>query len=245
HIDGLSEDRRPVFAGGVAVMLAIFRALDIDFMRISDGSLREGVLHDLIGRVMYQDRRATTVTELMKRHHIDFKQAERVRDTTLSLFDQVAPEYALLPRERRLLGWAALLHEIGLMVAHSQYHRHGAYLLENMDLAGFSRQEQVAIATIVRLHRKRYHPEMVEDSVYVRSGALSLMIRLIRIAVLFNRGRVTIDLPPIRITLAQGEDMSLEIGKTWLETHPLTTADLEQEAEVLNSVGYELVLLPI
>ena len=142
RINGLSEERRPVFAGGVAVMMAIFNTLDLEFMRISEGSLREGVLHDLIGRVLYEDRRAITVSDVMKRHHIDVEQGDRVRHTTLMLFDQVQQQQGLLDRERRLLGWAGQLHEIGLMIAHSQYHKHGGYVLANMDLPGFSRQEQ-------------------------------------------------------------------------------------------------------
>ena len=238
-IKGLSSERRPVFAGGVAVMTAIFNALEIEFMRISDGSLREGVLHDLIGREMFEDRRAVTVLELMKRHHIDLEQGQRVRKATLGLYKQIKRQ-GLLKRERRLLGWAAQLHEIGLMIAHSQYHRHGSYLLENMDLPGFSRQEQGALSIMVRLHRRKYHPELIEDSVYVRSEALSIMTRLLRLGVLLNRGRLPGELPTLQLSLEQTEVMVLEISSAWLQEHPLTAADLEQEVILLDSVNYEL-----
>jgi exopolyphosphatase/guanosine-5'-triphosphate,3'-diphosphate pyrophosphatase len=238
-INGLSEERRPVFAGGVAVMMAIFYSLDLELMRVSNGSLREGVLHDLIGRVLYEDRRAVTVLDVMKRHHIDVEQGERVFRTTLMLFDQVRQQ-GLLMRERRLLGWAAQLHEIGLLIAHSQYHKHGCYVLENMDLPGFSRQEQGAVSIMVRLHRRKYQPELIEDSVYVRSDALSLMTRLLRLAVLLNRGRGPIELPPLRLQLNDAQDMALEIPEQWLENHPLTDAYLEQEVEMMAKAGYEL-----
>ncbi len=241
-INGLSEERRPVFAGGVAVMTAIFNSLDFELMRISDGSLREGVLHDLIGRVLYEDRRAVTVLDVMKRHHIDVEQGERVRQTTLMLFDQVRKQ-GLIKRERRLLGWAGQLHEIGLLIAHNQYHKHGAYVLENMDLPGFSRQEQGAVAIMVRLHRRKYHPELIEDSVYVRSEALNLMTRLLRLAVLLNRGRGPIELSPLLLQLNDAQDMTLEIPEPWLENHPLTNAYLEQEVEMMAAVGYELRII--
>lgn len=241
-ISGLSEERRPVFAGGVAVMVAIFRALDLRFMRVSDGSLREGVLHDLIGRVLYEDRRATTVFELMKRHHIDLAQGKRVRHTTLMLFDQIKRKN-LLKRERRLMGWAAQLHEIGLMIAHSQYHQHGGYLVQNMDLPGFSRQEQGALSIMVRLHRRKYQPELIEDSVYVRSDALDVMTRLLRLAVLLNRGRMPMELPPMQLLLADTSDLVLEIPQSWLDHHPLTEADLEQEVEIQAAVGKKLHIL--
>ena len=239
---GLSPERQPVFAGGVAVMMAIFKALDLDFMRVSDGSLREGVLHDLIGRVLHEDRRALTVLELMKRHRIDLDQGQRVRQTTLMLFDQIDNKH-LLQRERRLLGWAAQLHEIGLMIAHNQYHRHGGYVLANMDLPGFSRQEQGALSVMVRLHRRKYHPELIEDSVYLRSDALGLMTRLLRLGVLLNRGRLLIELPEIRVRVDEHDDMHLELAEHWLENHPLTAADLDQEVELLASVGLELLIL--
>jgi exopolyphosphatase/guanosine-5'-triphosphate,3'-diphosphate pyrophosphatase len=238
-IKGLSNERRPVFAGGVAVMTAIFNALDLEFMRVSDGSLREGVLHDLIGREMFEDRRAVTVLELMKRHHIDLEQGQRVRKTTLALFNQIKHQ-GLLKREKRLLGWAAQLHEIGLMIAHSSYHQHGGYLLANMDLPGFSRQEQGALSIMVRLHRRKYLPELIEDSVYVRSEALSIMTRLLRLGVLLNRGRLPGELPALQLTLEQTGIMVLEISDAWLEERPLTAADLEQEVELLDSVGYIL-----
>ena len=241
-INGLSEERRPVFAGGVAVMMAIFYSLDLELMRVSDGSLREGVLHDLIGRVLYEDRRAITVLDVMKRHHIDVEQGERVRQTTLMLFDQVR-EQGLLKRERRLLGWAAQLHEIGLLIAHSQYHKHGGYVLENMDLPGFSRQEQGAVSIMVRLHRRKYQPELIEDSVYVRSEALNLMTRLLRLAVLLNRGRGPIELPALHLELNDAQDMALEIPGPWLKNHPLTDAYLDQEAEMIARAGYELQII--
>ena len=241
-ISGLSEERRPVFAGGVAVMTAIFNALEIEFMRISDGSLREGVLHDLIGRVLYEDRRAITVLELMKRHHIDLDQGQRVRETTLALFKQIKRE-GLLKRERRLLGWAAQLHEIGLMIAHNQHHQHGGYVLANMDLPGFSRQEQGALSIMVRLQRRKYLPELIEDSAYVRSDALGLMTRLLRLAVLLNRGRMPTVIPPIQLKLEAPEIMILEISKNWLEDHPLTAADLDQEVDTLAAAGHELQII--
>ena len=244
EIEGLSAERRPVFAGGVAVLTAIFEALDLDFMRISDGALREGVLHDLIGRRLYEDRRAVTVLELTKRHHIDLEQGQRVRRTTLALFDQVE-QRGLLQRERRLLGWAAQLHEIGLMIAHNQYHRHGGYVLANMDLPGFSRQEQGALSIMVRLHRRKFHPELIDDSVYLRSEALGLMTRLLRLGVVLNRGRVQIELPPIRVHMDEHDDMTLELSEIWLDNHPLTAADLDQEVELLAAVGYELQILKI
>jgi exopolyphosphatase/guanosine-5'-triphosphate,3'-diphosphate pyrophosphatase len=220
-------------------MTAIFDSLKIDFMRVSEGSLREGVLQDLVRREQTEDRRAITVLELMKRHHIDLEQGLRVRDTTLALFNQIDHK-GLLKREKRLLGWAAQLHEIGLLIAHSQHHLHGGYLLENMDLPGFSRQEQGALSIMVRLHRRKYLPNMIEGNVYVRSEALSIMTRLLRLAVLLNRGRLPIEMPTLMLRLEKPQVMVLQISAEWLDDHPLTAADLEQEVELLDSADFNL-----
>ena len=241
-VNGLSVERQPVFAGGVAVMTAIFNALDLDFMRVSEGSLREGVLQDLIGRESSADRRAVTVLELMKRHHIDLEQGKRVREITMALFNQVKQQ-GLLKRERRLLAWAAQLHEIGLMIAHSQHHLHGGYVLENMDLPGFSRQEQGALSIMVRLHRRKYRLGLIEDSVYVRSDALNLMTRLLRIAVLLNRGRQPVDMPSLQLRVDSPRIMELGIPSDWLKIHPLCAADLDQEVELMQAVGHELRII--
>ncbi len=63
------------------------------------------------------------------------------------------------------LKWAARLHEIGLDVSHSGYHRHGAYLLENADMPGFSREEQRLLARMVGGHRRKLALEGLEELV--------------------------------------------------------------------------------
>ena len=241
-LPGLGDRRRPVFAGGAAVMMAIFRSLAIDRMRISDGSLREGVLADLIGRRLSQDTRAETVTEMIKRHHIDEVQAQRVVSTANELFLQLRETWGLTARDRQLLIWAAQLHEIGLMVAHNQYHRHGAYLLENMDLAGFSRQEQKALSVLVRLHRRKFRPAVLENLEEHEKQTLARLALLLRLAVVFNRGRNQQELPLIPITV-DGADVMLTLSKDWIEEHALTQADLEDERSFLKQSMFTLNII--
>lgn len=239
HPAGLGERRRPVFAGGVAVMTAVFRSLGIKHMRVSDGSLREGVLADLIGRSKEHDTRSETVRDLIKRHYIDEKQAKRVRNLATYFFKQVKDAWNLRRRHKLVMQWAAQLHEIGLMIAHSQHHRHGAYILEHMDLAGFSRQEQEVLSVLVRLHRRKFSIQTLE---HFRPEKMTLMVRLIillRLAVLFNRGRSEERLPEIRMHVNEAE-ISLMLDAQWLEQHPLTRTDLEQEQLWLEGSGVRL-----
>ena len=149
----VSEDRKPVFAGGVAVLSAVFHALKIERMLHSTGALREGLLYDLIGRIQHQDMRESSVQAMAQRYHVDLEQAARVEAKAQKLLGKVDDAWQLVAsKQAPLLTWAARVYEIGLDIAHSQYHKHGAYLIEHSDLPGFSRQDQQALALLVRGH---------------------------------------------------------------------------------------------
>ena len=254
-LTAVDEQRAPVFAGGVAIVSALFDALGVDEMTVSDGALREGLLHDLLGRVHAQDIRETTVEDLMRRYHVDAAHARRVADTACRMFD-AAPWPALrglgtgaeadaagvsaLPRSaaERLLRWGAMLHEVGMAIAHSQHHKHGGYLLENMDLPGFSRSEQRHLSAIVRAHRRKFPTDDPRQS-----PRLLAVCALLRIAVVLHRARTPTPLPPfsVRIDASRGE-IKLVFPGNWLRDHPLTGLDLEQEADYLAAVPLRLTV---
>ena len=154
RIAGLRPNRAPVLPGGVAIMSAAFDELGIEAMKVSDGALRHGVLYDLLGRVEHRDMREVTVAQFMRRYHVDAAQAERVRSLALTIYDALTPGAEREDdADRLMLEWAARLAEIGLSIAHAQYHKHSAYVLSNADMPGFSRMEQARLARIVLAHR--------------------------------------------------------------------------------------------
>ena len=240
ELPGVSEQRKPVFTGGVAILSAVFEALSINRMTVVDGALREGLLYDLIGRVRDKDVRDSTVADLAQRYGADPEQAKRVAATAELLFAQARPAWSLDKRpDQKLLQWAAQVHEIGLSIAHAQYHHHGAYVLANSDMPGFSREEQLNLAALVRLHRRKFAIEellqVAEDS-RTRIGRLCA---LLRIAVLLNRSRSATDFPDIRVRAAEN-DLTLEFPDGWLGEHPLTQTDLDAEREFLEAAGFSL-----
>jgi exopolyphosphatase/guanosine-5'-triphosphate,3'-diphosphate pyrophosphatase len=239
-LKGLGDERRPVFVGGVAVLRAVFQNLDIERMRASDEALREGLIYEMLGRVHHEDVRERTVATLMRRFDVDHDHAARVRATALKLFGQLRDNWALASDDLpEMLGWAADLHEIGLVVSHSHYQKHGAYLLRNADLSGFTRQEQDALAALVLGHRRKFP---LDAFMALPRGARDCARKatvLLRLAVLIHRGRsVTTD--PDTAVEAEGETLSLQFSEGWLDDHPLTRLEFEQEAVRLAAAGITL-----
>lgn len=240
QLDGLRADRAKVFPAGVAILQAIFELLDIQEMTFTDGALREGVLHDLIGRSCDQDIREQTVSSLTERYHADNLQASVVADTALNLFDQVKDSWKLKHDElRQILRWAAQLHEIGLAISHSQFHKHGAYLLQHSDLPGFSHQHQAMLAVLVRSHRRKFPMVEFRAQPEAWEQPLICLAILLRLAVHLNHSR------PDEANLyskikVDGKQIKLSFPGGWLDGNPLTLTDLETEQSYLDAYGYRL-----
>lgn len=241
RLAGLSNERQPVIAGGVLVLSTAFEALGLRRLQVSESAMREGILLDLIGRAGKNDPREDSVAALMARYAIDVAQAERVETTALALFDQVEDAWGLEPQDRQMLGWAARLHELGLTIAHSQYHVHGAYVLENSDIAGFSRTEQQFLSTLVRNQRRAIKLTAFEPLPDRLAPAAQRCALLLRLAVLLHRAHEAGKIPGLKLRVALG-GLQLKLSRRWLEAHPLTRADLDSEREHLADIGLRLEL---
>ena len=175
RIDGMREDRKAVIGGGVSVLRAVFDLLDIDRMKVAQGALRHGVLYELLERDdSVADLRAATVERLATKFMVDAGQAKRVGDTAASLFRQIEPAAAAATvsrpgRSLRKLGWAAQLHEIGAQISHSDYHKHGAYILDHADGPGFASNELHWLSLLVLGHRGKLRKleTMLDDEAFV------------------------------------------------------------------------------
>ncbi|MCY4130098.1 MAG: Ppx/GppA phosphatase family protein [Gammaproteobacteria bacterium] len=241
HIDNIdpswcSQRRAQSLPGGVAMLQGIFKTLKLDTLEISSGALREGLLHELVGRAHDVDIRERSVRALTPRFHIDQHHATLVAQTALAMFDQLFPKMNdECEDERQLLQWAAMLHEIGMGISHSAYHKHGAYLLEYLDMPGFTLTEQSQLAWLVRTHRRRLQTE--EPMPHGKS--LMHLCVILRLAVTFRRNRS--DARPADNKLRKkGDRYLIEIDRDWLNAHPLTRMDLEQESNALSEAGVEL-----
>ena len=233
-LTGIKPDRVPVLPGGLAILIAVMSELGISEMTVAPGGMREGLLYDLLGRVHRKDMRNVTVAQFMHRYHVDAPQARRVSSLALSLYRKLGGEED--EAGTLLLDWAAKLHEIGISVAYSGYHKHSAYILEKADMPGFSRDEQRELALLTAAHRRslRKMQPMLEDSGVDWRAVLAL-----RLAVLFYRGRIDVALPSIGAK-AQGRKFRVALDAEWLARNPLTAAALREEMLEWDKIGGEL-----
>jgi len=236
----LRPERAPVIAGGFAIMSAVFAELGIAHMTISNSGLREGLLYDLLGRISRHDTRDGTVRQFMQRYHIDRKQAMRVEELASALLEQVGEFIPIdMDAAQQQLGWAAKLHEAGLDIAHSSYHKHGAYIVGNADMPGFSRTEQRNLGRLILAQRGALG-KLQNRQLDTRDWALILALRL---AILFYRSRTDISLPRFHLKW-RANTFVLSLERCWLQKNLLADTMLKTESREWKNIGIGLKILP-
>lgn len=241
-IKSISNDRAQVFAAGASILYAIMKTLEIDSLEASQVALREGLIFELIGKTKHIDIQSQTMQNLANRYHVDAVQAERVESLAVQLFELAAANWGLdKVEDKSILVRAAQLHELGLSVAHSQYHKHGAYLIEHSDLLGFSRSEQTALSLLVRYHRRKLNIDAFSNLPDTERDRLLQLLLLLRLSALLQRARYTQSLDSVHFRIEENA-IILTAPESWFDTHPLTTADLNNEAEHIKPTGFELLI---
>jgi exopolyphosphatase / guanosine-5'-triphosphate,3'-diphosphate pyrophosphatase len=238
NLPGLNAERASVFAGGVAILAALFDTLGIEHLRVSGGALREGVLYDMLGWTPDADLRGASVAALAARFHVDAAQAVRVENMTQGLLRQVQTPWELKEHELLVfLRWAAQLHEIGLDVASNQHHKHGAYIAENADLDGFTPYDQRLLGLLIRAQRGKFpYSAMKEFTLY--AVTLQRLAILLRLAVILHHSRNT-EAPSVTLTAGK-KNLALRFPKGTLERRPLLLADLRAESAYLKDAEFRL-----
>ncbi len=240
-LPGLSSRRQPVIAGGLLVLEACMNAFAIERLDVSSYALREGVLIDLFGRLEQTDPRETTVQSMAERFGVDRAQSDRVRDFALTGFEQVAEHHDLRRAHRDLLDWACRLHESGLGIAHSHYQLHSAYIVEQSDMAGFSRQEQELMAFLLRYQRRRIPVDAMDALPERLHDAARVLLALVRLSVALCRARSDSDLPDFALQSTE-RGLKLQLPEGWLGRHPLSARSLAIQRTQLARVGVALKL---
>ncbi|MCQ9615806.1 Ppx/GppA family phosphatase [Paenalcaligenes niemegkensis] len=238
NLTGIKSHRAPVLAAGLAIMIAAFQELKISLMLPGEGALRVGVLYDLLGRDSERDKREETALQLSKRYQLDTRQAIRVKTAALQFFKQLAlPDTPENQELERALGWAADLHEVGLSIAHNDYHKHTAYVLEHADMPGFSKDDQSLLAFLTLGHQGKL--AKFENHHAERNEWLTLLC--LRLAVMLMRRRE--DLPALPIQLHNSDKkVIIENDKVWFSSRPLSEYTLRTEQQQWLKAHFELKL---
>lgn len=231
-LQGLRPDRASVFPGGLAIMSAVMAELNVEHMDVAEGAMREGILYDMLGRTRHRDAREATVNQFMQRYHVDAPQAKRVGQLAMHLYTQLAGADA---PAAQYLAWAAQLHEIGISVAYSGYHRHSAYIINNADMPGFTRGEQQRIAQLVLAHRRSLKKELLQ----LDETTDWRMVFALRLAVLLCQRRTAIN-PRIEAAKAGERRFRLAIDPAWVLRNPLTNTVLREEIREWEKIGFEV-----
>lgn len=238
-LPGVKYERRQVFIGGLAILQAVFDTLQLEHMLYSDGALREGTLWNMVGRADSEHVRLRTVQDLAQRYQVDGAQAQRVQQTALHLFEQVRAVWQFDNSHKQMLSVAAELHEMGLSIAHTGYHKHGAYILENSDLLGFTRQSQAKVAVLVRTHRRAIESDTFASIVPAAQPVMMRLARILRIAATLHRARGAIEIPPPQIHVVD-EQVHVQLPAQWLQQHPFIAQDLADEIGYQQQMGWQL-----
>ena len=239
--EGLSDERRPVFVGGVAVLSAVFNSLGIEELHVSSFALREGLLYELIGEISRTDVRETTIESLQQRFAVDVAHAKQVTNLAMRLFSQIASDWKLDERQdAKLLRWAAATHEIGLSLSHNSFHKHSAYILSNADLTGFTNQQKQQLSTIVRFQRRKISSTAIKELPKYHRDSTKKLILLLRLAIILHRSRTPDTKIEVDIKKIDKENISLTFPKNWLSEHPLNEAELNSEISAWEKLNFTL-----
>jgi exopolyphosphatase/guanosine-5'-triphosphate,3'-diphosphate pyrophosphatase len=186
-VSGLGRDRADLILAGAVIVHQLMRRGRFTDLTVSGQGLREGLFYEqfLIGEKppLFADMRGFSVQNLARVYGYEAIHGAKVRELSLSLFDQLRPLHGYGEWERELLGYAATLHDIGTVVSYYDHHKHGAYLIINSALQGFSHREIALLALLVRYHRKgdvvlEPYRNVLDPSDGPRAARLSALLRL-------------------------------------------------------------------
>jgi exopolyphosphatase/guanosine-5'-triphosphate,3'-diphosphate pyrophosphatase len=239
-LPGLKEDRRAVIGGGLSILYTLATHFGIEVLQPARGALRQGVIFDLDERhhaaleghgPQGHDVRDASVAELQRRFEVDVTHARRVADVAAAFHGSVSANAD--PTLARELGWAAALHEIGMMVSHHDHHRHSAYVIGHVDAAGFSQSQQRRLADLVLAQRgglRKVEAQLAQDS-------FAWQVLCLRLATLVCHARDDTDVQPLRLERQAARQALLMVPPAWAQAHPRTMHLLGEEASVWERSG--------
>lgn len=232
ELDGIKPERVAVILGGLPVLLGLAQELGIKSLVSIEAGLRMGVLWDLHLRERKRDRRHDSVRRFMKRFGVDESRASKAAAYSMALYTQMVDNGPL----ERMLSWAGKLHEVGMVVSHTGFHKHGAYLTLNADLPGFTTHEQHLLSAM--LLAQKGNLRKVQDA--VSDNEVARAVLALRLGILFMHARLDPAIEPVRLVMRSRID--IEVGQKLMAGHPTLAYWLSKEKLAWEEVGRPFVL---
>ncbi len=246
ELAGLRDDRKSIIAGGLCVLIGVFDLLKLDDLTVAKGALRHGLLYDIITQdeVTSEDLRGASIQHLITKFGVNKNHANNVAKVALGFFNDLLPTLTNLidsahelHRRRQVLVWAALCHEVGSAISHSESHKHGAYILDNTELMGFAQSELHRLSLLVLGHSgklKKLDADFNDESFIFKLISL-------RLAVIFCHSRNMPVLKNIRFERAQNTFL-LSLPSAWQLAFPQTSYLLEEEILAWQKTNWSLTV---
>ncbi len=240
EIEGLTLERALVFPSGLSILIAVFELLNIDAMTLAGGALREGLAYEMVDELRQEDIRARTIHSVQSRYQLDSQYGHQVATLARQLLDQAGgSQWVAEPQGAMLLESVAQMHEIGLTIDFKKGGEHSAYLLQHLDLPGFTRAQKFFIGELARRYREQL--TSLPEQHALSGNSAKRVLRLLRLAVLLTHRRNP-ELAPQATLTAEGDKLSLTIDAKWLAANPLTAAELEIESHRQSDIGWPLTI---
>jgi exopolyphosphatase/guanosine-5'-triphosphate,3'-diphosphate pyrophosphatase len=234
----MREDRKAIIGGGLSVLRALFELLGIKQLQQASGGLRHGLLQDMLGDGQQQaDLRDHSVARLAAKFGADAAHGQRVGQVANRLHRQLVTG-TVDERVARKLNWAAQLHEIGSHVSHSDYHKHGAYILDNTDALGFAITELHKMSLLVLGHRGKLRKLEADFDDEMFIGQLLAL----RLAVALCHARRDPELAGLQVTLhpTNRRTFCLSMPEAWAQQFPQSAHLLNEESAAWEKTPWSL-----
>ena len=237
-LQGLVPERLTVFPSGLAILIAIFEVLRIDNMTLAGGALREGLIYGMVGRKRDCDARERTAESLITRYQLDREQAERVRNACLTGFLQLKEPWHLSEQYGRpMLRWAAMLYELGLCIEYKKAPQHAAYIIDNIDMPGFTSAQKQLLSALLLNQRDDFKLEALERQNAVSMNQACHLARILRLAIILCMRRTEGTVPDFRLE-AQADGLTIWLPQGWQQVHYLRASELQDEAKRQTLMGW-------
>lgn len=240
EIEGLTLERALVFPSGLSILIAVFELLEIDCMTLAGGALREGLAYEMIEPMRQNDIRARTINSVQTRYQIDKEYAHQVSVVANTLLKQCGPNWLPESHAKMLLDTIAQLHEIGLSIDFKKGGEHSAYLLQHLDLPGYTRAQKCYLSETARRYKDQLTTMPTQHALSDTSS--KRILRLLRISIILTHRR-NFDLIPLYHLHAEEDNLQLSISKKWLDENPLTNAELEIESNRQSDLNWPLTVI--